>query len=1190
MTKSTTTCAIVLAVSALAIGAVGCSPEPLSQIPTADAAAGAAIDAAESAPASWLEGARRHIEQREYRASAGPAGLQAPNRNHGLRTYFEPEGIRVLDRTATDATELLSLRLETLGRGEETIPVGPGEVTHVDARVEIARDTIVEWYVNAASGLEQGFTVTERPAGVGPVVLELALSGAEATQVGSDRLRLAAHTGRHLDYGKLVAFDAHGASLPVALIAASAQRIQLRVDDADAVYPILIDPIFTAVYDTLVHSNQAQARLGASVSSAGDVDGDGYDDLIVGAPQYDTGLLDAGAAFVFLGGASGVASGDLAVAATQLTSNQSFASLGTSVAGAGDVNDDGYDDVIVGAPDYDRNVNSGGAAFVFLGGPAGIASATVASAATKISLDLPSQILGSSVAGAGDVNGDGYDDVIVADDQRFTVGPFAGAAFVFHGSATGVANATPATAATKIESDQAAAFLGSSVAGAGDVNDDGYDDVIVGARQYDTGVTDTDEGIAQVFLGSAAGIVLGSKAQLESDLPDAFLGTSVSGAGDVNGDGYDDVVVGAPGYDLGLMVGGGAVFVFEGSASGIASGGPANAASQLDAVENTALGQTVSSAGDVNSDGYADLILGQETLTGRKALVHLGGASGVAQTAVNELQPTPLVESVSDAGDVNGDGYDDVILGAPEWSGAQSIEGAAFVYLGGTPSAGITIVTPISVVTTSEWNAPPPEAKKENLIDGSGLSGTGPVQTRTHDNNGNALTMWHAGQVDGGLGGPTGAPPQVDAQALVFDLGATLDLEGTFIWNHNQSNQSGVTERGVKDLEILVSPDSDPLTATFTSVGTFHLAESRGRPDEPSQRRDFDGRNTRLVRFEIASAHSGLANDWVGLSEVRFVAPRVAIEWVPVGDPGNACDVLTAGCFGSVDAPFRIAKYEITNAQYAEFLNSVAATDPNGLYDDSMGTDDVMNTIWVGGITRSGSPGSYSYAPIAGKEDWPVNFVNFWDAARFVNWLENGQPTGAQDATTTEDGTYTLSPAAIAANSVTRNPGATHFIPTEDEWYKAAFYDPGTTSYSDYPAGSNAQTVCSAVGAVANTANCFSAVGGGLLADVGSYTASPSPYGTFDQGGNLAEWNETASGGSRGLRGGHKEIFPTLLAAEVSSTFRFATASQEGSLANLAGMRVASVPEPGVGLLGGSCLMMLAWLRRSRARRLGRTP
>ncbi len=217
---------------------------------------------------------------------------------------------------------------------------------------------------------------------------------------------------------------------------------------------------------------------------------------------------------------------------------------------------------------------------------------------------------------------------------------------------------------------------------------------------------------------------------------------------------------------------------------------------------------------------------------------------------------------------------------------------------------------------------------------------------------------------------------------------------------------------------------------------------------------------------------------------------EVAFDWVTVGDPGNACDTQVTGCYGSVSQTYRIATLEVTNAQYAEFLNAVAATDANGVYYVNMGSG-------LGGITRFGGSGSYSYSTINGRADMPVVYTSFWAAARFANWLHNGQPVGSQDSSTTEDGAYTLT----LPGTVTRNAGAQAFIPSEDEWYKAAYYDPGASLYFDYPAGSDTQTTCTVPGAIANTADC-NYINGDLV-DVGSYTGATSPVGTFDQGGGI---------------------------------------------------------------------------------------
>jgi formylglycine-generating enzyme required for sulfatase activity len=290
------------------------------------------------------------------------------------------------------------------------------------------------------------------------------------------------------------------------------------------------------------------------------------------------------------------------------------------------------------------------------------------------------------------------------------------------------------------------------------------------------------------------------------------------------------------------------------------------------------------------------------------------------------------------------------------------------------------------------------------------------------------------------------------------------------------------------------------------------------------------------------------------LGALAFTLPSSAatFEWVTVGDPGNTCDPQPQGCFGAVAYTYYISKYEVTNTQYAEFLNAVAATDTYGLYLPSRMGDPSVG----GGITRGGASGSYTYSAIAGRENVPVSYVSFADVLRFANWLHNGQPVGAQDSTTTEDGAYTITPEGIAANSITRNAGATIFLTSEDEWYKAAYYDSATASYFDYPAGSNMQVACALPTTTPNTANCFHEVG--EFTDVGSYRESPSPYGTFDQGGNATEWNESSGvlgDDDRGNRGEWWGSNADKLSAAFRSGFPATTDNSWGVL----GFRVATV-------------------------------
>ena len=290
---------------------------------------------------------------------------------------------------------------------------------------------------------------------------------------------------------------------------------------------------------------------------------------------------------------------------------------------------------------------------------------------------------------------------------------------------------------------------------------------------------------------------------------------------------------------------------------------------------------------------------------------------------------------------------------------------------------------------------------------------------------------------------------------------------------------------------------------------------------------------------------------------------EVTFDWVTVGNPGNAADTFGDGAVAYV---YRISETEVSNAQYAEFLNAVAATDTNDLYDTSMGSG-------FGGITRSGSSGSFTYSAIAGRENMPVNFVDFYDSLRFANWLHNGQPTGAQANGTTESGAYTITAAGIAANSITRNAWGTIFLPDEDEWYKAAYYDAVSANYFFYPTGTDTEPTCAVPGATANTANCDLVVGD--LTIVGSYTGSASPSGTFDQGGNALEWTETIfTSAYRIARGGEFEDLPIDLSVIASNHLGTSWEFK------LLGFRVASPvpPVPSLSPLGIALLSSLLGL------------
>jgi hypothetical protein len=405
-----------------------------------------------------------------------------------------------------------------------------------------------------------------------------------------------------------------------------------------------------------IESNQAYAELGSRVASAGDVNGDGYDDLLVGAHLLDRGT-NRGWAGVFHGSPAGPAKLPSWTAQDQ----QSPSGFGQGLGTAGDVNGDGYDDVIVGA-------SLGSRASVYHGSPAGLetdAAWTVQSARSQF---------GWSVSTAGDVDGDGHDEVLVSE-----IGAHPRRVYLYAGSPAGLAT----TPAAVLEAGQGQSAFGTSVGPAGDVNGDGYDDVLVGDPLWTNG--DRDEGRVLVYLGSAAGLVTTPAWTAESDRRYAYLGEWVDSAGDVDGDGYGDIIVSAENYTSPEHAEG-AAFVYHGSAGGLeASPRWSFASDQVGAV-----GGDVGSA-DLDGDGYTDVVVGFHAFTADDlnegaVFAFYGSAGGLAATPGWMLQGNQrncrFGFAVSGAGDVNGDGFEDVVVGAPRFDAPDFSEGRAFAYLG----------------------------------------------------------------------------------------------------------------------------------------------------------------------------------------------------------------------------------------------------------------------------------------------------------------------------------------------------------------------------------------------------------------------------------------------------------------------------------------------------------------------------
>jgi Ca2+-binding RTX toxin-like protein len=445
--------------------------------------------------------------------------------------------------------------------------------------------------------------------------------------------------------------------------------------------PITIDlTTLTAAQGFIIQGDDERDFAGFSVASAGDVNGDGFDDVIIGAFGGDYGGDSAGEAYVIFGKANGLANIDL----TNLTSAQGFIiqgadaydRAGRSVASAGDVNGDGFDDLIIGAYVGDNGGDRAGEAYVIFGKASGLANIDLTNLTSAQGFIIQgadaNDYAGRSVASAGDINGDGFDDLIIGAPGGDNGGDRAGEAYVIFGKASGLANIDLTNLAVAqgfiIQGAATFEFAGRSVASAGDVNGDGIDDFIIGAPFRVIGSVDTGEGY--VIFGKASGLVNIDLSNLTAaqgfvirgDTHYDAVGASVAFAGDVNGDGFDDIIIGARDGNNGGNYAGEAYVIF-GGASGLANIDLTNLTAaqgfiiQGDAASDNA-GISAATAGDVNGDGIDDLIIGAPGGDN-------GGISAGEAYVIYGQRPTTAVTRVGSVIDqsIFGGGFDDTLSG-----------------------------------------------------------------------------------------------------------------------------------------------------------------------------------------------------------------------------------------------------------------------------------------------------------------------------------------------------------------------------------------------------------------------------------------------------------------------------------------------------------------------------------------------
>jgi len=656
----------------------------------------------------WWAAVQEQIRQDMYDLSSGMSH-QGYNLAHNFDLTFTSDGVRLTPRqpaldpardesrdplpaadqqpAAADEEEQWEWGLVFTGYGyASTLPsTGQGNVQPVSApaemiadgnRVEYRRDGITEWYINDDRGLEQGFTIDTPPAspdgrasGEG-LILEMSLDTDLIPLLSTDaqaiEFTLPGDNVVLLRYAELYVTDATGRELPAHFSLSDGgkvigESIRIVIDDSGATYPLIVDPLVTSTPWTATGENPGDS-FGDAAGTAGDVNGDGFADVVVSAIGYGS----VGRLYVYHGSASGLRLG---------TSIDGTGDLfGRAVGTAGDVNGDGYDDIIVGDFYHDSRK---GKTYVYYGSASGLGGVSW-EAVGEHAYDR----FGWSVGTAGDVNGDGYDDVIVGADEWYPGGSYTGVqgkVYVYYGSSTGLTTGAADWTATGEDDDD---YFGDAVGTAGDVNGDGYDDIIVGAWAHDT-LPETGVGRVYLYHGSLWGLPVTYTSYIDGENGGNSFGHAVGTAGDVNGDGYDDIIVGAYTYDAGTEQSVGKAYVYHGTAM-VVNVNPNWTA--IGAVGDDQFGAAVGTAGDVNGDGYDDIIVGASPGgTPDKVYVYAGSSDGLGGTptwtAAGENPIDHFGASIGTAGDVNGDGFADVLIVAPNTDAGT---GKAYVYYGAT--------------------------------------------------------------------------------------------------------------------------------------------------------------------------------------------------------------------------------------------------------------------------------------------------------------------------------------------------------------------------------------------------------------------------------------------------------------------------------------------------------------------------
>ncbi len=703
---------------------------------------------------SWWFTVHRRMRDGQYQLKSTSAGLRLVNPSDGTQMVMANDGSVTLSarssgvvRTHGNLDAEFTLRTKGVGDGKshEGVCSPDGRVdVHGDClrRAEADHGNILAWWDNSENGLRQGWTVAAPMGDDAELRIEVEVAGAEVA-LTKDGIGLG-RSGEGLEGTHLRAWDADGQALPV-YAELTEDGYALVADVRGAAWPVNVDPTWVQ-WDWRVTGDDTRRYMGHSVTR-GDFNCDGFPDAAVGA------LFDSrgGAVLVFNGSDQGLAE----TSSVELTGSQAGEYFGNSIAGDGDVNGDGCDDLVVGAPRYGSatSFNFQGAAAVYYGSSSGLST-------TAVQTWYGGQeggFMGGKVAMAGDVNGDGYDDVLVSSTS---FNAYAGQVWLFLGASNGISSVAHRTW-SGVESFRK---FGDGIAGVGDVNGDGYDDIAIGTTYHRDEFG--NDGKVEVYLGSDSGPAATTDVILSGSGAYRLFG-SVIGSGDIDGNGFTDVIVGAPYEGPLGPDGSGMAFVFLGSSSGLPSaadvtlhagvdnhsfGSSVDAKGDFtgDGVDDLlvgancfhgtgacagrvylyegnnqgrlekprllfdgwswrigALGSSLAYLGDVNGDGFDDFVAGSPR---HRAIASTGPGAAMLYLGSNELPASLDVSSISlgadtnyylnaapaGAGDVNGDGYADILVGDPGFpDGLEPEVGRALLYLGGAEGPELDV--------TQEW-------------------------------------------------------------------------------------------------------------------------------------------------------------------------------------------------------------------------------------------------------------------------------------------------------------------------------------------------------------------------------------------------------------------------------------------------------------------------------------------------------